>query len=208
MLKINKGSVKPIFFELKKIHSSYDELVESEKNKIKEVLLQEQQNRCAYCTCRISLEQSTIEHYIPQSRDRSLSLEYSNMFAVCRVTRDSPRSLQTCDSHRGSTLLHIDPRKQENIDTIYYTHGGRILSVNEDFEYDIDCTLNLNQARLVNNRCAALSSVFERSNRRNNSEWKRDKIKKYIEKLSAQGDDTPYAGFLIYMLKKKLRRSQ
>ena len=105
-------------------------------------------------------------------------------------------------------MLHIDPRKQENIDTIYYTHGGRILSVNEDFEYDIDCTLNLNQARLVNNRCAALSSVFERSNRRNNSEWKRDKIKKYIEKLSAQGDDTPYAGFLIYMLKKKLRRSQ
>ena len=112
------------------------------------------------------------------------------MFAVCNSTKDKPRKHQTCDAHRGDVRLHIDPLKQNDIDTIRYTHSGKISSVNEDFKYDITDTLHLNDERLKNNRKAALQSLANRSNRNKDKEWGKDKIKKFLSVLYSPDNDT------------------
>lgn len=206
MLKIEKREIKPIFFEIKNIYGSYSDLREKEKDEIKKILIDEQHCRCAYCMCRIDLESTSIEHYIPQSVDSTVSLDYGNMLAVCNITKDKPRKHQTCDAHRGDAFLHINPLKQNDIDTIRYTHSGTIFSVNDNYNRDIDDTLNLNEERLKNNRKAALQSLVNRSNKSKDKEWSKDKIKRFLAKLYSPDNDTQYAGFLIYMLEKRLKR--
>ena len=208
MLKITKGNVKPVFYQLNIKHSgNYNELNSDEKDSLKKVLIEEQHSRCAYYMCRIGMDNSTLEHYIPRSNDMTLSLDYRNLFAVCDKTRKKPRDMQTCDVHRNNEALHIDPRQQNDIDTIYYTHKGYIHSDNEEYEIDISETLNLNCQMLVDNRARTMKTLAERSNRRQNREWTKEQIKKYLEKLEAPDDDTEYAGYLIYMLKKRLSRA-
>ena len=46
MIKINKGNVPREFYEAKKNHNHYDELYKNEKDKLKAILLKEQNNRC------------------------------------------------------------------------------------------------------------------------------------------------------------------
>lgn len=122
------------------------------------------------------MNNSTLEHYIPQSVDESLSLEYSNLFAVCDITRDHPSDMQTCDVHRGNDTLHIDPRKQNDIDTIRYSHSGVIRSDNPLFDNDISVTLNLNETGLRNKGVAALAGLSKRSVRRGDKQWSRQQI--------------------------------
>lgn len=207
MLKITKGAVKPLFFELKQKREIYDNLVSSEKNDIKEILLKEQNNRCAYCTCKIQEDSSTIEHYIPRSVDMSLSLDYRNLFAVCNVTRNNPWKFKTCDDRRGYRELHIDPRKQEDINTISYTHGGAIKSSNPIFDNDLNDTLNLNAERLKNNRRKEWKSLTSCAAKQKNRQLTKSQIQRYLSKIQSSDDDTPYAGFLIFMLQKRLNRA-
>ena len=207
MLKITKGDVKPIFFQLKQTKGNYGNLDSSDKEAIKDILLREQHYRCAYCTCKILSGNSTIEHYIPQSKDALLSLEYRNLFAVCIATRELKWKFKTCDDRRGDRELHIDPRKQTDIDTISYKHDGEIVSSNEIFCQDLNVSLNLNAYRLKNNRRSAWESIVKCACRRNDSQLKKQQIQRYLYKLQTPDDDTPYAGFLIYMLQKRLKRA-
>ena len=83
MLKITKGNVKPVFFEMrKKYDDNFDNMYADDKNALKEILIAEQRSRCAYCMCRIEMSNSTIEHYIPRSVDMNLSIDYRNLFAM------------------------------------------------------------------------------------------------------------------------------
>ena len=207
MLKITKGDVKPLFYKLKQKRENYDNLVSDEKDAIKEILISEQNNRCAYCTCQIRMDCSTIEHYIPRSVDMSLSLDYRNLFAVCDATRNNPRKLKTCDDRRGDTTLHIDPRKQEDIDTISYTHKGVIRSSNPVFEEDLNVVLNLNVERLINNRYNAWKSLANRVAKQKDKQLTKPQIQRYLSKIQSPDDNTPYAGFLIFMLQKRMKRA-
>ena len=120
---VKKQRVPTIFGQIKSRRENYDDLVSEEKDAMKQVLLEEQGYKCAYCMSNISMSNSTIEHYIPRNGtngDMSLSLDYRNLFAVCDTTRGCPEEEQTCDVKKGNKLLHIDPRLQEHIDTIYY----------------------------------------------------------------------------------------
>ena len=208
MLKIIKGNVKPVFYEMrKKYDGNFDNMYADDKDSLKEILIAEQHSRCAYCMCKIEMRNSTIEHYIPRSVDMKLSIDYRNLFAVCDKTKDKPERMQTCDAHRGNKTLRIDPREQNDIDTINYNRRGYIHSDNDEYEIDISETLNLNCQMLVDNRARAMKILAERSNRRQNREWTKEQIKKYLAKLEAPDDDTEYAGYLIYMLKKRLSRA-
>lgn len=84
MIYIKKGNNTPkIFTYAKRNYQNYDNLPGDVKNKMKEILLSEQGHLCAYCMTRVSLESSTIEHYIPRkgkNGDVSLSLDYEICF--------------------------------------------------------------------------------------------------------------------------------
>lgn len=211
MLKINKGNVPREFYESKRIHNHYDDLREKEKDILKAILLNEQNNRCAYCTRKIELKSSTIEHYVPrngENGDASKSLDYNNLFAVCKTTRNLPFKHQTCDVRRGNKLLRIDPRLQSHIDTIRYDKRGKISSDNNDFDYDLDFTLNLNEKTLLNNRFSAFDSLMKRMIKKKSGKWTKEFIQHTLDKYKSKDDCTPYAGFIIYQLEKRLQRFQ
>ncbi|MBQ5564450.1 MAG: hypothetical protein IIT39_13845 [Clostridia bacterium] len=208
---VKKQRVPTIFGKIKSRRSDYDELVSSEKDELKQVLLEEQGYKCAYCMSNISMSNSTIEHYIPRNGtngDMSLSLDYRNLFAVCDTTRGCPEEEQTCDVKKGDKLLHIDPRLQEHIDTIYYDRSGYIRSSfsagAENFDDDLNQILNLNSRQLLNNRVSAWKTLMQRMNKKKDKTWTADFIHKYIDKLSGSDDRTAYSGFLVYLLKQRV----
>lgn len=209
MLKINKGNVPREFHEIKRIRNNYDELVAEEKDKLKTILLREQNNRCAYCMCKIDSNSSTIEHYIPRNGcygDMSKSLDYNNLFAVCNATSKLPLKSRRCDARKGDKLLDIDPRIQSHIDTIKYDKRGTISSTNSDFNYDLNAKLNLNAQVLINNRCAAWNSLMKCMNEKKSGCWRKEFIQHMIDKYKSKDDCTPYAGYIIYNLEKRLKR--
>ena len=208
---VKKQRVPTIFSQIKSSREDYDELVSSEKDEIKEILLEEQGYKCAYCMSNINMNNSTIEHYIPRkgtNGDMSLSLDYLNLFAVCDTTRGCPEEEQTCDVKKGDKLLHIDPRLQEHIDTIYYDRSGYIRSSfssgAENFDDDLNQILNLNSRQLLNNRVSAWKTLMRLMNQKKDKTWKPDFIHKYIDKLSGSDDRTAYSGFLVYLLKQRV----
>ena len=204
---VKKQRVPTIFSQIKSRRENYDDLVSEEKDAMKQVLLEEQGYKCAYCMSNISMSNSTIEHYIPRkgtNGDMSLSLDYRNQFAVCDTTRGCPEEEQTCDVKKGDKLLHIDPRLQEHIDTIYYDRSGYIRSSfssgTDNFDDDLNQILNLNSRQLLNNRVNAWKTLMRRMDKKKDKTWTADFIHKYIEKLSSADDRTAYSGFLVYLL--------
>ncbi len=197
------------FHEIRRCRGNYDELVSEEKDKLKTILLREQNNRCAYCTRRIDLNSSTIEHYIPRNGphgDITQSLDYNNLFAVCNATRKLQLKHKTCDDKKGDELLRIDPRIQTHINTIKYDKKGIISSDNTDFDDDLNITLNLNTQALINSRYAAFDSLLKRMSKKKSGKWSRDFIQRILDKYKSKDDDTPYAGFIIYQLEKRLQK--
>ena len=208
---VKKQRVPTIFGQIKSRRENYDDLVSEEKDAMKQVLLEEQGYKCAYCMSNISMSNSTIEHYIPRkgtNGDMSLSLDYRNLFVVCDTTRGCPEEEQTCDVKKGDKLLHIDPRLQEHIDTIYYDRSGYIRSSfssgTDNFDDDLNQILNLNSRQLLNNRVSAWKTLMRLMNQKKDKTWTADFIHKYIEKLSSADDRTAYSGFLIYLLKQRI----
>ena len=211
MIRIVKNQRVPnLFGQIKNKRADYDELFSEEKDAIKKILLEEQGYKCAYCMSKIKMDNSTIEHYIPrngENGDISLSLEYRNLFAVCDNTRGFSETEQTCDVKKGDRLLHIDPRLQEHIDTIFYDRSGYIKSSfdsgENNFDDDLNRILNLNSRQLVNNRVNALKTLMQRMSAKKDKTWTPEFICKYIEKFSSADDRTAYSGFLVYMLKRR-----
>ena len=172
---VKKQRVPTVFGQIKSRREDYDDLVSEEKDAMKQVLLEEQGYKCAYCMSNISMSNSTIEHYIPRkgtNGDMSLSLDYRNLFAVCDTTRGCPEEEQTCDVKKGDKLLHID----------------------------LNQILNLNSRQLLNNRVSAWKTLMRLMNQKKDKTWTADFIHKYIEKLSCSDDRTAYSGFLVYLL--------
>lgn len=209
---VKKQRVPAVFAQIKNRRSDYDELLSNEKDELKALLIEEQGCKCAYCMSKITMANSTIEHYIPRKGehgDRTLSLDYRNLFAVCDTTRGRPADEQTCDVKKGDRLLHIDPRVQAHIDTIIYERSGKIKSTfssgEHNFDDELNQILNLNSHQLINNRANAWKALMRKMSQKKERTWKVEFISKYVEKLSNPDDRTAYSGFLAYLLSQRLK---
>lgn len=208
MLYIDKSRTPAIFAEVKRTVANYDELHENDKTPLKRVLIAEQGALCAYCMNRINESTSTIEHYIPrhgEHGDMSLSLEYSNLFAVCNYTRNAPKKDKTCDDARGDTLLTVDPRRKADIEKLRYKLDGTILSDDAAIDHDLNETLNLNITVLRNNRKAAMDSAMKKLCKQKPGHWDKKFLEKQLQKYSTQNPKTPYLGAILFLLYKKLK---
>jgi uncharacterized protein (TIGR02646 family) len=91
---------------------------------LKECLLAEQNNLCAYCQKEISINASTVEHVVPQSINKELSTNYHNLVLVCS---GSTKGEKHCDKARldkfiinlifsNSAGLHTTSKKDKKDD--------------------------------------------------------------------------------------------
>ena len=150
-----------------------------------------------------------IEHYC--ARSSSNELDYNNLLAVCKGNEGEPRRKQSCDTHKGNQVLHIDPQRQGDINTISYSSDGFIDSSNAEFKKDLDDVLNLNakEGYLISNRKTALSAFKHRISMKigqriaTNEDWR--KFAKAIK--DDNGRYIPYAGIVLWYINGKLVKS-
>lgn len=74
----------------------------------KEYLLREQHFLCAYCQSSLSIDNASIEHCIPKSKNKSLSTSYHNLIVVCKTPIKDPYTGKLhCDKSRGNSSLPL-----------------------------------------------------------------------------------------------------
>lgn len=196
------------------------------KEDIRTALLMEQGYICAYCMKRIEegmeevenkenkiyLYRTNIEHYIPQSVNRELSMVFSNMLGVCNGNAGRLKHLHHCDKSRGNELLNIDPRNITCETFIQYSSNGEIKSANQQINKDLNDVLKLNIEELVQERKRIIDTASKRMQikykRKSGQNWSKSDLLKEIKFWSERKDNRfePFCGAAVAYLKNKLSR--
>lgn len=164
-----------------------------DKGAVRLSLLEEQHGLCAYCMKRITNDGlvTSIEHWVPLSKDKALALDYNNFLAVCKggadITMNSgERRVLCCDARKADDSdLTISPFDQPMMDHIAYDSYGVIKflpkqdyspGMAEAISYDINNTLQLNGIIGKNGRLEADTSTRLRKGRKDAYEAAKAKI--------------------------------
>lgn len=124
------------------------------RKKLRHHLIKAQFFVCAYCCCKIELENSLIEHIKPQSRYPKLSLNYDNLVVSCRTEGINT----SCGMHKSNYYdekLFISPLEDNCDKNFVFYPNGQIEGVEERGKYTRDI-LNLDSYELKKARSAQL----------------------------------------------------
>lgn len=178
------------------------------KADIREALLEEQGHLCAYCLRRIKSKTTDIEHYLAQSNDPKLKLNYRNMLGVCNVSEGKPSHQQHCDKSRGNQILTINPLDENCEKEVKYGSDGKIYSDNEQINDDLHKTLNLNLPRMMKSREKAVEAVRNALNKKYNKTWRKSDLNTEIKRLKSREDGkfVPFCQAAIFYLERKIAR--
>lgn len=182
--------------------------IDSEKGNLRKQLLEEQGYICCYCMSPISCKNSKIEHYKPQTKYRSLQIDYQNLFVSCQGGEGLRKKEQFCDTYKGEDELHSIDLLQSIEHSIGYQNEKRryicIVSDNSQIDSEINSVLNLNAKILKENRYQEYNRVKQKLQQQNFSAKSiKETIKYYSQKHN--GKYEPYAPMIIYFLTKKLK---
>ncbi len=220
MRSITKGAEPTSLVEYRAQQSQYYEGVYDDfphKRELRESLLQEQGYLCCYCMQRIAAPESNcmkIEHHKPrrgQNAHLDLALSYSNMMAACKGGEGRGKKDQICDTRKGDKLITINPLAEGQCERLIHYASGKIYSADSNIDDDLDKRLNLNQARLIENRKRTIIRARQLFEKRCSGRWTANQISVEIEKWrsrSKDGKHREYCQVAIYYLEKKLRKIQ
>ena len=209
MLYIRKKRPPGTFIQYRKTpQATYDGMDTDVKDSLRTALLVEQGYLCAYCMTPLedAHDKVKIEHYAPRSP--SNELEYKNLLAVCCGNEGTPAKEQTCDTHKGNTILRVDPQNEGHIAQITYDGSGEISCKDEQLKEDLDKTLNLNCPRLKSARQQVLKAFFAvMSKDKQGKTASKAYLEKKLEYYRERRNDrlSPYCGILIYYLQRRIR---
>lgn len=150
MIHIQKGEEPEFMIDFKKKNpkKTYDsEEFAPYRDRLREILVKEQKNICAYCCARIDKSKSHNEHIEPRNPGKyqsKKSLDYYNIVASCN-------NKNTCGNAKGSKYeadKFVSPLSLDCEDKFDYCLDGLI----EGDKYTIDDVLNLNEYELRNAR--------------------------------------------------------
>lgn len=188
-----------------------------DKDDIREQLLEEQGHLCAYCMRRIDKEHMKIEHWYPEDRLTDAErLEYRNMLGACEGHIPGSKGIDdTCDTHKGNEVIHVNPQDKSSISQIKYrTATGEIYSEDPKIQKDLHITLNLNSEKhqLMKNRKETLdAAITEMYRMKQSGTWNRKLLENmlaYYEGIGSNGKKKEYAGIVVWYLRKKLNQSR
>lgn len=231
MIPIRKNTEPPELTELRRKaiekgltpKDAYKTLRGAKKEKVRNSLLQEQGQLCAYCMCRIprndvdaEIAPIVIEHYVARNpvdgRDVGQGLDYNNFLAVCNGNRADKAKKHsfidlTCDAHRENTEFRkINPCDPDTLISIFYTMDGKIDSTDPDVKVDIFDTLNLNcvSSPLISEREASLSELLidlDSVEECDLTNYCKSRLSAFQSEID---NKTPYQGILIWYLQSML----
>jgi len=211
MRQITKGQEPASLVEHRTAaHCDYDNY--AAKDDLRASLATEQRGLCCYCTGRIRTDSKSmkIEHWRCQSGHPEVQLVYRNILGACMGSEGQPRTLQHCDTHKGDDDLKWNPAEPLHRieDRIIYELDGTVRSSDTVFNGQLNDVLNLNVARLKNNRAGVLTGVLE---------WWKQSRPVSIERLETEvrrhsgaagnGDMEPYSAVAAWWLRRKLEKA-
>lgn len=214
MLYIQKGREPRSLTRYRKQQFAYFDGY-TDKDDIRNQLLEEQGFLCAYCMRRISIDKMKIEHWYPEDKLTDAErLDYGNMLAACEGHKEGTKgSDDTCDTHKANTEIKVNPTCKETLEKVMYkTSTGEIYSQDEDIQKDLNITLNLNSDKhmlKLNRKTTLDSAIIEMRRLQQNGSWSqsfvKNMLKQYQEKNS-EGKKKEYAGIVVWYLQKKLAK--
>ncbi len=120
----------------------YDSMGGQLKTIVKESLMQEQGYLCCYCERRLTLNDSHIEHFVPQSNADIDPLDYSNILCSCqnRLNKGEPRHCGNLKGKWFDSELLISPFDPDCENKFLFIADGRI-KPSETGDYSADITI-------------------------------------------------------------------
>lgn len=197
-----------------KAHSTYGNLSEECKDKIRAALVREQRGLCCYCMGRIRADRESmkIEHFRCQTNNVGKQLVYANLLGACYGGHGQPRKNQHCDTRKADDDVKFNPSLvAAMIETrVRYDSVGGIASDDPDFNTQLEDVLNLNLPLLKNNRKGvldALLSWWDREKRAKARQLTKGEFEaKRQEKIGGTQDLEPYIQVAIWWLDQRLAR--
>ncbi|MCH9741191.1 MAG: TIGR02646 family protein [Epsilonproteobacteria bacterium] len=180
---------------------------ENKADNLRKQLLKEQGYICCYCMSRIDCDNSKIEHFKPQTKNREFQIDYQNFFIACEGGEGLKAKEQCCDTKKGEKALqHIDLLSSIE-QNIFYVKGARnisIKSINENIDKEINDVLNLNITVLERNRKEVYDSVMKNLKSRGYTIANIKRILDYYKNKHNEKFE-PYCEMIVYFLSKKLK---
>lgn len=227
--ELNKAKKDFTIRSSKEAKIAFDSLTKHAKDLIRESLIKEQHGLCAYCMRRIrsstpdEITTTTIEHYKPKSEYFDLTLDYTNMLAVCSGGRDKKDKNLCCDASKGDQEITISPFNHDDMNKIRYKTDGTIYTYPRDeiLEKDINEILKLNGERnangdlmndtsteLVKGRRDTYRNIFISfiKGLQSRNKLTRKNIEKRIQELESAENYQEYVGVLLYFLRRELKK--
>jgi uncharacterized protein (TIGR02646 family) len=191
--------------------ASYGAMPQGVKPAIQESLLQEQGYVCAYCMRRIGAGSMKIEHWDPQANHDGNDLDYANMLGCCS---GKIGEMTCCDTCRGNLNSACQALKYNPADSghhrclrIHYKSDGRIFSDDSEFSDQLSSVLNLNNARLIENRKAVMKGVSKSfENMRTINERQLESLLDKWGALDSNGMYREYYGVAKFFIQKRMDR--
>jgi len=183
----------------------YDFSLDKGKREVKDQLLKEQNNLCAYCTASINFDNIKVEHWLPQNNEdypqyKQYELQYWNMLAVCKGCYNSGEYFH-CDTSKRETIVEINPQEKSHTSQLSYTKSTGVLkSSSLTHQKEIDAILNLNISPLLKVRKDMLNAAKARLFKKYGK--KTANFNEQLTKFSKK--KLPYSAIIIWYLKSKL----
>jgi len=210
----------------KKVANTFDYLKDDKITTlaVQKSLAAEQGFICCYCMSEIKIDENSetseriqIEHFMPKSVYNGnngtvdLRIEYSNFLGGCLNNK-------TCGSakkdYEFQYITNPKTTKNFNLQIKYIENTGKIKSLNEDINFELNDKLNLNDDSLREKRKSCLNAIYKRLKEISKSEdWQKDKdaileVNKIINSYSKKdknGKYKPHFDFIITILKSKFK---
>ncbi|MCX2479743.1 hypothetical protein OQY15_11655 [Pedobacter sp. MC2016-15] len=205
MIWINKG-VEPIEWSEKKATPGFTKYEPIPA--LRDALLEEQKNICAYCMRRIPVkdagitESSKIEHLKSRHRHPALDRDYNNMVVCCPGSIDGSAHCDKSKAHEDLTFSPFNTAVQKSI--AYSTKDGTIKSSTPSWDTDINNVLCLNNARLKETRAKVIEGVQKVLSQKKFSAKELNKMLTDWSTPTAKGYK-PFCGVVIWYIEKKLK---
>jgi len=179
---------------------------EDKADNLRKQLLEEQGYICCYCMSRIDCDNSKIEHFRPQTKNRDVQIDYQNLFIACSGGEGLKSKEQFCDTKKGeSELKHID--LLSSMKSVKYLKGAKNISIsstNKSIDKEMNDILNLNVNVLGRNRREVYDRVIKNLKSRGYTTASIQKVLNYYQ-TQHYGKFEPYCEMVIYFLTKKLK---
>ncbi len=221
--KKNDGDIHPHYENLQTQNATVSSYTAYQS--LRQQLFDEQNGLCCYCMKKITVSNSNIEHFLPQSVFPENEVDYYNLYLACRYSHGKSKTQQHCDIAKGNDLIskyigyfHHDSGKNTTKkceDLIQYNEDGYVLPNKAGFrtlrkfyenyssltpqEKELLGTLevlNLNCDSLVNERMKFITEFKQKIDP--------SKIQNMIRFYETQS--VGFAGVALYFLNERLKQ--